>query len=192
MDKTHITHVNDGFIFLGHRIIRKKGPTGKMRAVTNIPWEKHRRFTEKLVKQLSGNYSMSVPDMIENLNSQITGWANFYQYTDYTATIYSKIDHTVFWKFGHWLARKFKTGFRKLMPKYFRTHSDATAKTWVFKGKPSRYKRYKQWVLKRLVSSRKGQFRWRNPANNPYNLAIKKHRFVESYYDEVAFALSNS
>ena len=28
MDKTHITHVNDGFIFLGHRIIRKPGPKG--------------------------------------------------------------------------------------------------------------------------------------------------------------------
>ena len=192
MDKTHITHVNDSFIFLGHRIIRKKGPAGKMRVVTNIPWDKHRRFTEKLVKQLSGNYSMSVPDMIENLNSQINGWANFYQYTDYTATIYSKIDRTVFWKFGHWLARKFKTGFRELMPKYFRAHGDATAKTWVFKGKPSRFKRYKQCALKRLVSSRKGQFRWRNPADNPYKLAIKEHRFVESYYDEVAFALSNS
>lgn len=25
MDKTHITHVNDGFVFLGHRIIRKRG-----------------------------------------------------------------------------------------------------------------------------------------------------------------------
>src|SRR5690554_7640320 len=25
MEKTHITHVNDGFVFLGHRIIRKRG-----------------------------------------------------------------------------------------------------------------------------------------------------------------------
>ena len=28
MAKTHITHVNDGFVFLGHRIIRKRGPRG--------------------------------------------------------------------------------------------------------------------------------------------------------------------
>ena len=27
MDKTHITHVNDGFVFLGHRIIRKRDRT---------------------------------------------------------------------------------------------------------------------------------------------------------------------
>ena len=129
MDKTHITHVNDGFIFLGHHIIRKKGPTGKLRIVTNIPWEKYRRFIEKLVKQLSGNYDMSVVDMVESLNRQIIGWVNFYQYTDYTATIYRKVDHAVFWKFGHLLARKYKTSFRKLMPKYYRTFGNATSKT---------------------------------------------------------------
>ncbi|WP_255208860.1 hypothetical protein [Paraburkholderia youngii] len=55
-EKTHITHVNDGFVFLGHRIIRKRGPRGRMRPVTTIPWEKYRGFAERLVKQLSGNY----------------------------------------------------------------------------------------------------------------------------------------
>lgn len=61
MDKTRITHVNDGFVFLGHRIIRKRGPRGRMRPVSMIPWEKYRRFAEKLVKQLSGDYSCYVP-----------------------------------------------------------------------------------------------------------------------------------
>ena len=37
MEKSHITHVNDGFIFLGHRIIRKRGPKGNMRVVSGIP-----------------------------------------------------------------------------------------------------------------------------------------------------------
>jgi RNA-directed DNA polymerase len=29
MDKSHITHVDDGFVFLGHRIIRKRGSNGR-------------------------------------------------------------------------------------------------------------------------------------------------------------------
>jgi len=40
MEKAHITHVNDGFVFLGHRIIRKRGPQGHrghLRPVTTIP-----------------------------------------------------------------------------------------------------------------------------------------------------------
>jgi group II intron reverse transcriptase/maturase len=47
MEKTHITHVNDGFVFLGHRIIRKRGPRGRMRPVTTIPWAKYRGFTDR-------------------------------------------------------------------------------------------------------------------------------------------------
>lgn len=35
MEKTHITHVNDGFVFLGRRIIRKRESRGRMRPVTN-------------------------------------------------------------------------------------------------------------------------------------------------------------
>jgi hypothetical protein len=33
------THVDDGFVFLGHRIIRKRGSNGRMSVVTTIPKE---------------------------------------------------------------------------------------------------------------------------------------------------------
>ncbi|EJE0562531.1 group II intron reverse transcriptase/maturase, partial [Escherichia coli] len=48
MDKTKITHVNDGFIFLGHRIIRKRSRYGEMRVVSTIPQEKARNFAASL------------------------------------------------------------------------------------------------------------------------------------------------
>ena len=59
MSKTHVTHVNDGFVFLGHRIIRKRGPRGPMRPVTTIPKDKFRHFAEGLVKELSSDYSVN-------------------------------------------------------------------------------------------------------------------------------------
>ncbi len=48
MDKTHITHVNDGLTFLEHRIIRKRGPRSTMRPVTTIPRDKFRTVAHKL------------------------------------------------------------------------------------------------------------------------------------------------
>lgn len=155
MEKTHITHVNDGFTFLGHRIIRKRGSRGRMRPVSSIPWEKYRRFTEKLVKQLSGNYSMNRMDLVESLNRQLEGWAIFYQYTDYTATIFSKVDRTVFWKLGYWLARKYKRGFRSLMREYVRSPEKGKAKIWLLQGQNSRGL-YGELALRRLITSRKG------------------------------------
>jgi RNA-directed DNA polymerase len=134
MEKTHITHVNDGFIFLGHRIIRKRGPRGRMRPVTTIPWAKYRGFTDKLVKELSGNYGVNRMDLVESLNRKLSGWANFYQYTDYTATFFARVDRTVFWKLGHWLARKYRRGFPSLMREHVRVPEAGRAKTWVLKG----------------------------------------------------------
>ena len=192
MDKTHITHVNDGFVFLGHRMIRKRGSKGRMHVVTTIPWEKYRGFVGKLVKQLSGNYSMSRMDMVESLNRQIAGWANFYQHTDYTATIFSKVDRAVFWKLAHWVARKYKQGFTKLMRNHVRSPESGKAKTWVFRGRNSQG-RYVEVALRRLVTSRKSRFLWRNPEQNPYLLHNDPTRRVtESRYRDVAIALSNA
>jgi RNA-directed DNA polymerase len=120
MEKTHITHVNDGFVFLGHSIIRKRGRgvacdlsrRSRGRSTGDLP--------AKLVKQLSGNYSVNHMDLMERLNRQISGWANFYRYTDYTATMFSQVDRTVFWKFGYWLARKYRRGFPILMREHVR------------------------------------------------------------------------
>ena len=85
MDKTKITHVNDGFIFLGHRIIRKRSRYGEMRVVSTIPQEKARNFAASLTALLSGNYSESKVDMAEQLNRKLKGWAMFYQFVDFKA-----------------------------------------------------------------------------------------------------------
>lgn len=116
MDKTRITHVNDGFVFLGHRIIRKRGPKGSMRVVTGIPATKSKAFAHSLSQELSRDYSNSKIDKVETLNQKLTGWAQFYCFTDFTAKVYSKIDRIVFWKLAHWLACKYRCSIKSLYP----------------------------------------------------------------------------
>ncbi len=93
MDKTHITHVNDGFVFLGYRIIRKRDRWGTMRVSTTIPKEK--------AKALSGNHDIGTVDMFDHLNRQLAGWAAFCKFTGFTAYVFQKIDTVGFWKFAH-------------------------------------------------------------------------------------------
>ncbi|KAG0161795.1 hypothetical protein DFQ30_005532, partial [Apophysomyces sp. BC1015] len=81
---------------------------------------------------------MNRMDLIESLNRQIAGWAAFYQYTDFTATMFRKLDRTVFWKFGYWLARRYRRGFRSLMRDYIRAPEPGQATTWVLQGQNSR------------------------------------------------------
>ncbi len=191
MSKTRITHVDDGFIFLGHRIIRKRGTRNNMRPVTTIPKNKSIGFAMKLTKLLSGNYSENKIEMVKSLNRKITGWTNFYQYTDYTAYVYGKIDQIVFWKLAHWLGTKYRTSIKRCAARGIRKPSSAQAKTWIVEGLNGQGK-FERLSLQRLVTSHKSQFKWRNPESNPHIKREEKRYTVTSRYKEVAMALDHS
>jgi len=65
------------------------------------------------------------------------------------------------------------------------------AKTWVIEGSNSRGW-YGAIALRRLITSRKGQFKWRTPSENPYIARDEVRRTIESRYVEVAFAMSST
>jgi RNA-directed DNA polymerase len=101
MEKTHITHVNDGFVFLGHRIIRKRGSSGRMAVVRTIPKEKAKAFAHRLSMALSGDHDLAKVDMVDRLNRQLGAGRPSTKYTDFTATTFRHIDYVVFWKMAH-------------------------------------------------------------------------------------------
>lgn len=191
MEKTHVTYFNDGFTFLGHRIIRKRGPRDTMRVVTTIPKGKFRNFAHKLVKGLSGNYSVNKINMVESLIRKLTGWANFYQYTDYTAVMYGKLDRVVFWKLARWLARKYLTSIKSLMRQWIPRPGDGAANIWQLYGR-SGSGNLCGVTLRRLAPSRKCQFRWRNPEINQYTPRAEEQNTVTSRYFDVAMAMSHA
>ncbi|WP_332605984.1 reverse transcriptase domain-containing protein [Escherichia sp. L584-2-1] len=189
MDKTKITHVNDGFIFLGHRIIRKRSRYGEMRVVSTIPQEKARNFAASLTALLSGNYSESKVDMAEQLNRKLKGWAMFYQFVDFKAKVFSYIDRVVFWKLAHWLARKYRTGIASLMRWWCKSPKPGQSKTWVLFGKTNHGKLSGE-ILYRLVGQGKKLFRWRLPEGNPY-LRTETRNTYTSRFTEVAMAFAS-
>lgn len=190
MDKTHITHVNDGFTFLGHRIIRKRGPKVNMRVVTGIPKDKCKSFTRSLTNELSTDHSCSAVDKIIKLNQKLKGWSQFYCFTDYTAKIYDKVDRAVFWKLAHWLGAKFKASIKSLMKTLIRRPSPEMAKTWTYFGKTNNGV-VSGASLFRLVSSAKMRFRWRLPESNPYG-RVEVRKTVTSKYKDVAMAFGRN
>ncbi len=191
MDKTHITHVNDGFVFLGHRIIRKRGSTGRMVVVTTIPGEKAKAFVRRLSDALSCHHDLSKVDMVDRLNRQLAGWAAFYKFTDFTARTFQRIDRVVFWKLAHWLARKYRCRIKPLMRKWCRAPETGKAKTWVLYGISEQGNRIGM-DLRRLVTSPKAQFRWRNPEDNPYIKRVEIRNTITSRYHDIAMALSQT
>ena len=189
MQKTHLTHVNDGFVFLGHRIIRRRSRFGTMSVVTTIPWDKARNFRKTLSALLSGNHSVSAVDMIRKLNARINGWANFYQFVDYRAVIFRRIDRTVFWKMAHWLARKYRCKIKALLINYFGSPDPGAAKTWARYDKQSG--KIRLTSLHRVSGRPKGQFRWQSPHINLY-LKSEMRSTITSRYRDVVAAMSQT
>ena len=191
MAKSHITHVNDGFVFLGHRIIRKRGSSGRMSVVTTIPKEKAKAFARKLSEALSGDHDLNKVDMVDRLNRQLAGWAAFYKFTDFTARIFRHLDCVVFWKLAHWLARKYRCRIKPLMRKCYRAPAEGQAKTWVVYAISGQGNRVGK-ALRRLVGSPKAQFRWRNPELNPYIQRRETRNTITSRYHDVAMAMGQA
>ena len=129
-----------------------------MSVVSTIPKEKAKTFVHRLVAALSGNHDVATVDMIDSLNRQLAGWAAFYKFTDVTARTFRHIDHVVFWKLAHWLARKYRSRIRPLMRKRYRAPGAGQAKTWLTYGRSERGTPVGK-ALRRMVTSPKAQFR---------------------------------
>ncbi len=189
MEKTNLTHVNDGFVFLGHRIVRKRSRHGDMRVVTMIPKEKARNFRKSLASLLSGNHGDAGVDVVRKLNARLLGWSSFYQFVDNRAVVFSRIDGVVFWKFAHWMARKYRCRIKPLLRRWFKSPEQNASKTWVLYD--TIHARHRRAVLQRLVGRPKGLFKWRGPSVNPY-MRTDERKTLTSRHADVATAMSNA
>ena len=162
-----------------------------MTVVTTIPKEKAKAFAHRLSEALSGDHDLAKVDMVDRLNRQLRGWAAFYKYTDFTATTFQHIDHVVFWKMAHWLARKYRSRIKPLMRNWYRVPADGQVKTWLVYGVSERGRRVGK-ALHRLVSSPKAQFRWRDPEANPYIFRDESRKTITSRYQDVAMAMGQA
>jgi hypothetical protein len=118
-EKTKITHINDGFNFLGFRIYRGQGSSGITTKIV-IPDEAMDKVWVKIHIALSPtSHQDSVNTKITGLNRLIRGWCQYYQYTSKVSIQFSKLEHDLFWEMAHWLGRKFKIAMPEVMRRFY-------------------------------------------------------------------------
>ena len=100
-EKTLITHINEGFDFLGHNI-RKYGE-GKL-LIT--PAKKNvKNFLQKIRKVIKESGYLSAAELIRKLNPIIRGWANFFRSVVSKET-FASVDREIFLALWKWMKRK--------------------------------------------------------------------------------------
>jgi len=164
-EKTKVTHITDGFDFLGYRVIRSIGTKGKMIPKVLIPERAIKHFQDNLRRILSPSTTNdSAKAKIIAVNRVIRGWCEYYRCTNSPSVIFRKVENEIFWGMAHWLGRKYKL---KSMPEIMRRYRKGN--TFMYKSilldKPSKY------TAKRFVART-----WHNPYTETEQVRAEKDR----------------
>jgi RNA-directed DNA polymerase len=109
MEKTKVTHLNEGFIFLGFQIRRGPAMNGGMTTRVFIPTKAIKKHLDVLKAAFSpSTHEDSVALKIPEVNKVISGWCRYSQYTSRATTQFGRVQHQVYWLAAHWLAGKYK------------------------------------------------------------------------------------
>jgi RNA-directed DNA polymerase len=119
--KTHLTHIDDGFDFLGWRIQRrrKKGHQAGKRYVYTYPSKKSLASIIDKVRRLTRRAShRTLADLLRRLNPVIRGWCAYFQHGVSKRT-FSYLDHFAFWRIVGWLKKRHPNlGMRTLVRRH--------------------------------------------------------------------------
>lgn len=129
-EKTKITHIKQGFNFLGFNF-RKYKPKGKSRSpikksktseyVLLIKPEKEKviNLLRSIKEELDMNKTATQRAVIHILNPKLRGWAMYYRFVS-SKRIFAKIDHEVWQKTFWWTKRRHPNKSKKwIIRKYF-------------------------------------------------------------------------
>jgi len=134
-EKTMITHIADGFDFLGFNIRKytDKSPESKYHSIGQLlikpQKEKVINFLRRTQEVLSGNKTAKQENIIYKLNPMLQGFGMYYRFAVSKKT-FSTIDSQLWHKLWRWAVRRHPKKTKKwIMKKYFTT----TGRKWVFK-----------------------------------------------------------
>ena len=187
-EKTVITHVNDGFDFLGFHIQRKK-VNGKWAVHLRPTAKAKERVTRKLKDLTSRNWTwLDEYTRLTTLNAIVRGWAEYYRYTSFVRDI-EDITRFAWFRYLYWLRKKHK-GSRKgqlMRDKTRRLHGRTRWHAEVREG-DNKLEAY-QWLptskeLARQRYLRKGYVEYPHPYLSGTELSASAHPQGEAGPDE--------
>lgn len=115
LEKTKITHIEDGFDFLGFHI--RKYANGKLLikpAKANVT-----NFLKEIKTIIKKGVALPTDKLIYQLNEKITGWVNYYR-SVVSSKIFSYIDSEIFQALKRWgLRRHARKGKRWIIGHYY-------------------------------------------------------------------------
>jgi len=172
-EKTKVTHITEGFKFLGYWVMRAVGETGKMVPKVHIPDDAMKRVRHEIRRilgpQTTGD---ALAAKIQALNSFIRGWCQYYRCTSSPAEKFRKLEYELFWDMTHWLGKKYKLSTPAVLRRFKKGEYFSNDAGTVKLIKPDLYK-----AKKRLVKA------WHNPYTGTETIERERPFSYERLWD---------
>jgi RNA-directed DNA polymerase len=130
-EKTAITHIEDGFDFLGQNVRKYNGKIIIKPSKKNVA-----KFLANIREVVKRHKAIKAGDLVEMLNRKIKGWAMYHRFICAKST-FSQVDSAIFKTLWQWCVRRHpKKNKHWVAGKYFtRVPGEAGGNRWVFHGK---------------------------------------------------------
>lgn len=136
-EKTKITHIEDGFDFLGFKLKKYKGTLLITPAKKSI-----KSFLAGIRETIKTHPTAKTENLIRMLNSKIRGWAHYFHHVVAKAS-FGYVDHQIYLSLMAWIKRRHPHKSQAWQRrKYFRTHG------------------LRNWVFSARIKDREGNFRY--------------------------------
>ncbi len=126
-DKTRITHIDEGFDFLGQNLRKYDG-----KPLVKPSKKNTRAFMEKVRGVIDANKSVSQTVLIGLLNPVIRGWANYHQHCAAKET-FNRVDHEIWRALWRWARRRHPKKSRDWVKKH--CFPALSNRAWTFAAK---------------------------------------------------------
>jgi RNA-directed DNA polymerase len=151
-EKTRITHVEDGFDFLGQTIRRQRN--GKV--LLKPSQRSVQSFLSRIQATIDDSGSRTVGDMIRRLNQQIKGWTMYHRYGVSRRT-FAAVDNRIYWKLRRWCRKRHRNkSWKWIKKKYFQRAGDRDG---VFTG-VFRDRKGQGWPIRLMQAAGVRTLRW--------------------------------
>jgi RNA-directed DNA polymerase len=126
-EKTKITHIDEGFDFLGWRFRKYNGKLIIKPAKANV-----KTFLAKVREVMQSNPTAKTVHLIQQLNPMIRGWANYHRHVVAKKTFYH-VDNNIYLALRRWIKRRHPNkNARWRRQRYFRSQG---FRHWIFSAK---------------------------------------------------------
>jgi RNA-directed DNA polymerase len=143
-EKTRLTHIDEGFVFLGQRIIRRA--YGKKPHVYTFVTNEALASIKRKVKALTGRSTtnLALSELIAALNPVVRGWVNYYRHAAAKRT-FGYLGYYVWWRVGRWLRKKHpRMTWKQIKRRYLNDdHTFQAAGITLYKPASMRVTRYR-------------------------------------------------